>query len=134
MPEGQPPIEEVANRLAHEVLVIHRETYGVGAAEARAHIHDDEVIVTLDRIELLANERFLISRGQAEMVIQTRSAYQTAVRDSFSAAVERATGRRVIGFSSITNLDPDYVVEYFRLGPEVKTDLKEPDQRQTDSV
>ena len=39
------------------------------------------------------------------------------VGDSFIAAVERATGRRVTGFLSRMNLDPHFVVEIFRLAP-----------------
>ena len=37
---------------------------------------------------------------------------------TFIAAVERATGRRVTSFLSKMNLNPHFVVEIFRLGPE----------------
>ena len=75
------------------------------------------MIVVLDDIELLPNERFLAERGQQELVTQVRTQYQVAVRANFSAAVERATGRTVVGFASTTTLgDPSFSVEIFRLG------------------
>jgi hypothetical protein len=43
--------------------------------------------------------------------------FQEAIETTFSSAVERATGRRVIAFLSQTNLDPNFAVEIFRLAP-----------------
>ena len=50
---------------------------------------------------------------------QVRTRYQHAIRSSLSAAIERATGRRVIGFASTTNVDePRFVAVVFKLeGP-----------------
>ena len=96
---------------------IHREAHGTGARTSWAHVHDDEVVVTLDQIELLPLERFLIERGEADNVLLFRSLYQQAAQEVFTAAVERATGRRVKAFTSMTSLDPPYAVEYFRLAP-----------------
>jgi hypothetical protein len=42
--------------------------------------------------------------------------YQHAIQASFRAAVERATGRRVIGFASMTSFDDHpFVAEIFKL-------------------
>ena len=49
-----------------------------------------------------------------------RSAYQEAIAPTFVAAVEHATGRRVVGFLSSTHLDPTFTVEFFRLAPAQK--------------
>ena len=68
-------------------------------------------------MEMLPAEQFLIDSGEAEGVIHVRSRYQTAIEATFRAAVERGTGRRVVSFASITELDPNYVIETFRLGP-----------------
>lgn len=96
---------------------IHEESYGKGARRTETFVGDDWVIVVLDDIELLPNENFLVERGEHELVTRVRTQYQVAVRANFSAAVERATGRTVIGFASTTTLaDPPFSVEIFRLG------------------
>ena len=70
----------------------------------------------LDDLELLPNEEFLLSSGMGDGVIEVRGRYQQAIETTFRAAVERATGRQVTSFASVTKLEPHYVVEIFRLG------------------
>lgn len=113
---------EVEERLAADLLQIHRESYGRGAAEARAHLLGDTVLLILDGIELLPNEEFMIGAGEADGVLAIRARYQSAIEATFRAAVERATGRRVVSFASVTKLAPHYSVEIFRLG-EPREDL-----------
>jgi uncharacterized protein YbcI len=111
--------------LAEELMAIHRESYGKGADRARVHILDDMVVALLDEIELLPNEAFMVDAGRTDAVLQIRHQYQQAIETTFRAAVERATGRRVVSFASNTQLDPNYSVEFFRLGPAHVTDLDE---------
>lgn len=103
--------------IAQELLRIHEESYGASAARAQALLGEDSVVVFLDDLELQRSEEFLIGAGQAQAVIDVRGRYQQAIETTFRAAVERATGRRVISFVSATKLDPNYVVEIFRLAP-----------------
>jgi uncharacterized protein YbcI len=103
--------------LAEELLKIHRETYGKGAQTPHAYLLGSAVVCFLDDLELLPNEEFMLEREMADAVVDIRQRYQEAVGDSFIAAVERATGRRVTGFLSRMNLDPHFVVEIFRLAP-----------------
>ncbi len=73
-------------------------------------------MVILDDLELLPNERFLLENGNADTVMQVRSQYQQAIRATFSAAIERATGRSVIGFASTTSIEePRFAAEIFKL-------------------
>ncbi len=73
-------------------------------------------MVILDDLELLPNEKFLLENGDAGTVMQVRSQYQQAIQATFSAAIERATGRSVIGFASTTSLDePRFAAEIFKL-------------------
>jgi uncharacterized protein YbcI len=118
---------DVEQQLAEELHRLHRESYGRGAAEARVYVHDDLVVCLLDELELLPNEEFLLSRGMGEGVIDVRTRYQRAIETTFRAAVERVTGRRTVSFMSMTQLDPNYVVEVFRLGPHEEVTLEEPD-------
>ena len=113
-----PTAEEIADEICRELQAIHRESYGRPAASAEAHVLGDTVIVLLDEVELLPNEEFLISQGHEEAVAKVRTQYQQAIGPTFRAAVERATGQRVIGFASHVQVEePRFMAEIFRLEP-----------------
>jgi uncharacterized protein YbcI len=118
-PEEQrdPPSDaEVTAEISREILRIHEESYGKGAAEAHTYIGEGFVVVVLDDLELLPNEKFLVENGKHDTVLQVRTQYQHAIQASFRAAIERATGRNVIGFASTTSMDePRFVAEIFKL-------------------
>jgi uncharacterized protein YbcI len=106
----------VSDEISREILRIHEESYGKGAGMAHTYIGEGFVVVVLDDLELLPNEKFLIDKGQQDTVIQVRTQYQVAIQASFRAAIERATGRSVIGFASTTSMDePRFVAEIFKL-------------------
>ena len=111
-----PSEAEVRDEVSREILRIHEESYGKGAGQAHTYLGGDFVVVILDDPELLPNEAFLIESGQQDTVAMVRRQYQQAIRASFSAAIERATGRRVIGFASTTSMEePRFVAELFKL-------------------
>jgi uncharacterized protein YbcI len=111
-----PSTGEVESEVSREILRIHEESYGKGAGKAKAFVGDDFVVVVLDDLELLPNERFLVENGHTDTVIDVRSRYQHAIQTTFSAAIERATGRTVIGFASATSIeDPRFAAEIFKL-------------------
>src|SRR5438067_395672 len=99
-------MSDPATMIAGELMEIHRDSYGVGAASVSVMIGDDAVVVFLDGIELPSSEQFLVDAGDGDAVIDFRSRYQRAIEHHFSAAVERATGRRVVSFLSATQLSP----------------------------
>ncbi len=71
----------------------------------------------LDDLQLLPNEKFLVENGKGETVMQVRTQYQHAIQATFKAAIERATGRSVIGFASTTSIEePRFAAEIFKLG------------------
>ena len=113
-----PTQRSVEDEICRDILAIHRDSYGRSAGDAQAHVMNDTVIVILDDLELLPNEEYLIEHGRADAVKDLREQFQQAIRPTFSAAVERATGRRVLGFASHAQLDePRFAIEIFRLGP-----------------
>jgi uncharacterized protein YbcI len=118
-PLRDPHLARLAQDAAEEVHRIHHATHGVGAAKARGDFFGEStLIVFLDGIELLANEEFLISQGDAETVMHSRTRFQEAVGERFIAAVERAIGRRVETFNSVTNLEGSrFAAEIFTLEP-----------------
>jgi uncharacterized protein YbcI len=112
------PEQEMTEEISREILAIHNDSYGRGASSATAHLLDDTVVVLLDGLELLPAEEFLIESGSQDAVMTMRDQFQKAIEVTFRAAVERATGRRVIGFTSHSQLDePRFSVEIFRLEP-----------------
>lgn len=113
----QPPTQqEIQDELAREILRIHDESYGRGARSPKAIFDGDWVIVLLGDLELLPNEKFLVENGKADSVTQVRTQYQLAIQSCLRAAVERATGRTVIGFTSTTSVEePRFVAEVFKL-------------------
>ena len=117
MSEQAGRLQEVEEAIAADLLRIHRDSYGTGAGSVRAYINDDSVLVILDDLELQRSEEFMIGAGEGQSVLDVRNHYQQAIETTFRAAVERATGRRVVSFVSATKLDPNYAVEIFRLAP-----------------
>jgi len=111
-----PSAGEVEDAISREILKIHEESYGSGAGRAHTYVGEGFVVVVLDDLELLPNERFLVENGKSDTVMQVRSNYQRAIQSTFSAAIERATGRTVVGFASTTSIEePEFVAEIFKL-------------------
>lgn len=109
---------EVAAIISEEISAIHTATYDTPVKSATTHVLDDIVVAVLD-IELTVIEQRMVQFGRGELVHELRHAVQIAEEITFTAAVEHATGRRVVAFSSHTHLDPPFVAELFRLGPSV---------------
>ena len=111
-----PSKEETCLTISREIAAIHSKGYGVEVEKQQTHVLDDTVLTVLD-VTLTPAERTLVERGRGDAVQLMRHEFQEAVGANFKAVVERATGRRVVAFSSHTNLDPPFVSELFRLGP-----------------
>ena len=62
-------------------------------------------------------EQTLLDGGRGSAVIQQRMEFQEVMRERFEEVVERATGRRVIGFMSGNQQHPDLMCEVFILEP-----------------
>ena len=65
-------------------------------------------------------EQTLLEGGRGHSVIQQRMEFQELMRERFQSVIEDATGRKVIGFMSGNQQDPDFMCEVFILAP---TDL-----------
>lgn len=107
---------DAGGAISRDLKRIFVESYGGGVLEARTWMMDEVVLAVLD-LELTPAERTLVAAGRSQTVRETRNQFQLAIGASFSAAVERATGRRVTTFLSETNVEPPFAVELFRLAP-----------------
>jgi uncharacterized protein YbcI len=103
------------------MVALLKEYYGVGPTQTKTYYHDD-LVVCLLRGGFTRVERTLLEGGRGQAVIQQRMEFQEVMRDRFQQVIEDATGRRVVGFMSGNQQDPDMICEVFVLAP---TDLFE---------
>jgi uncharacterized protein YbcI len=123
--DGEPPTDgRRALAISNAITRLHREYYGRGPDGARTIIQRNYVITFLDDIYTQV-ERTLIDAGERETVKETRLAFQRAMKDKFSAAVEEVMGRKVIAFLSQVHFDPDLSQETFVLEPEAEDAVPE---------
>jgi uncharacterized protein YbcI len=103
--------------ISNAVVRIYKQYFGKGPTKARAYYDGDVVTCVLSDVYTRA-ERTLLSRGRGALVLQQRHELQKAVREEFIAAIEDITERKVIGFFSGNQPDPDLSVEVFVLAPQ----------------
>jgi uncharacterized protein YbcI len=108
-----------ATAVGNAITRLHRERYGRGATTTRTVVSrsGEHVVAFLEDIYTPA-ERTLIDAGDWETVKATRQAFQLAMREAFSEAVEAIMGRKVIAFMSQVHVDPDLAAEIFVLEPD----------------
>jgi uncharacterized protein YbcI len=117
--EGAMPTEwkeptGASTAIGNAITRLHREYHGRGATTTRTVISRNHVVVFLDDI-YTPLERTLIDAGSWEQVKQTRQAFQMAMRERFTAAVENELQRKVVAFMSQVHVDPDMAAEIFAL-------------------
>jgi uncharacterized protein YbcI len=112
-----PQLGSQALAISNAIVRMHREYYGRGATRARTVIQRNYVVAFLEDI-YTPLERTLIEAGNREQVVNTRTAFQIAMTEKFSSAVEEIMDRKVIAFMSQVHFDPDMAAEIFVLAPE----------------
>jgi uncharacterized protein YbcI len=111
---SQPDVGPRPAAISNAITRLHREYYGRGATTARTLIQRDYVAVFMDDVYTPV-ERTLIDAGMQDSVRETRHAFQQAMRERFSQAVEEIMGRRVVAFMSQVHFEPDMSAELFVL-------------------
>jgi len=101
------------------LVALLKEYYGRGPSRVKSYFQDDLVVCIL-RGGFTRVEETLLEGGRGAAVIEQRVAFQELMRERFERVVEGATGRKVIGFMSGNQQDPDMMCEVFILDP---TDL-----------
>jgi uncharacterized protein YbcI len=101
------------------LVALLKEFYGRGPTQAKSYYQDDLVVCVL-RGGYTQVEQTLRDGGRGSAVIEQRMAFQELMRERFEAVIEKATGRKVIGFMSGNQQEPDLMCEVFILAP---TDL-----------
>ena len=107
---------DVLTAISEGMVALLKDYYGRGPTQAKTYYHDDLVVCVL-RGGFTRVEQTLLESGHGGDVIRQRMVFQDVMRDRFEAVVEQATGRKVIGFMSGNQQDPDMICEVFVLAP-----------------
>ena len=110
---------DVLTAISDGMVALLKEFYGRGPTRAKSY-YEDDLVVCLLRGGFTRVEQTLLAGGRGSSVIQQRMEFQELMREHFTAVIEEATGRQVIGFMSGNQQTPDMMCEVFVLAP---TDL-----------
>ena len=113
--QGKPSTHgDVLTAISDGIVALLKEYYGRGPTRAKSY-YEDDLVVCLLRGGFTRVEQTLLEGGRSSAVIEQRMAFQDVMRDRFVAVIEQATRRRVIGFMSGNQQDPDIMSEVFIL-------------------
>jgi uncharacterized protein YbcI len=107
---------EELTAISDGLVALLKEYYGRGPTQAKSYYQDDLVVCIL-RGGFTQVEQTLRDGGRGSAVIEQRLAFQELMRERFEEVVEKATGRKVIGFMSGNQQEPDLMCEVFVLDP-----------------
>jgi uncharacterized protein YbcI len=110
---------DVVTAISDGIVALLKEFYGRGPTRTKTY-YEDDLVVCLLRGGFSRVEQTLLEGGRGTSVIQQRMEFQDVMRERFQGVIERAIGRRVIGFMSGNQQHPDIMCEVFILAP---TDL-----------
>jgi uncharacterized protein YbcI len=108
------PRGDVRTAISDGIVALLKEFYGRGPDKTKTYVNGD-LVVCLLRGGFTRVEQTLREGGHGDDVIRQRMAFQDVMRDRFTEVVEDATGRRVIGFMSGNQQNPDMICEIFVL-------------------
>ena len=110
---------EELTAISDGLVALIKEFYGRGPTQTKSYYQDDLVVCVM-RGGYTQVEQTLREGGRGSAVIQQRMEFQELMRERFEGVIEEATGRKVIGFMSGNQQEPDLMCEVFVLSP---TDL-----------
>ncbi len=105
---------DVRTAISDGLVALLKEFYGRGPDRTKTYVSGD-LVVCLLRGGFTRVEQTLLDGGHGDDVIRQRMAFQNVMRERFEAVVEDATGRKVVGFMSGNQQDPDMLCEIFIL-------------------
>ena len=109
-------IGDVRTEISNGLVALLKDYYGRGPERTKTYVSDD-LVVCLLRGGFTRVEQTLLEGGHGDDVIRQRMVFQEVMRDRFEKVVEDATGRKVVGFMSGNQQDPDMICEIFVLAP-----------------
>ena len=100
--------------ISNAMVGLKKEFYGKGPTKAKTYINDNYVFCVLQG-GLTRNEETLLAAGEETLVREYRLRFQEAMAAPTTEAIERLTGRKVIGYHSQVVFDPEHGFEIFVL-------------------
>lgn len=101
---GQSGVDRAA--ITRDIVRVLRSLVGRGPTKAKAYVHDDCALVLL-REGHTTSEGTIFEAGGARTVAQDRVDLSEVIREPLIETIERHTGRRVVGFMSSSQQNPD---------------------------
>lgn len=99
-------VEGVAAKISREIVQLLKRHVGRGPTKARTYLNDECVLVLL-REGHTTSEQTIFKSGGARSVAQSRVDISELLRDPLMQIVEQHTGRKVAGFLSSSQQNPD---------------------------
>ena len=113
-PKPSPRDGDVLTAISDGLVALFKEFYGKGPTRAKSYFQDDLVVCVL-RGGYSRVEQTLLDGGRGAAVVHQRMEFQELMRDRFAEVINKATGRKVIGFMSGNQQNPDMICEVFVL-------------------
>jgi uncharacterized protein YbcI len=115
---------DVLTAISEGMVALLKEFYGRGPTRVKSY-YEDDLVVCLLRGGFSRVEQTLFEGGRGQAVIEQRMEFQDLMRARFEDVIRETTGRRVIGFMSGNQQDPDIMCEVFILAPTDLVDIDE---------
>ncbi len=104
----------ITAEVSNAMVGLKKKFYGRGPDAAKSFINDNYVFCVLDG-GLTQNERTMLDAGEERLVREFRLRFQEVMAEPVTEAVERITGRKVLGYHSQIVFDPTVGIEIFIL-------------------
>jgi uncharacterized protein YbcI len=99
-------VEGRAAKISREVVQLLKQQVGRGPTKARTYVNDECVLVLL-REGHTVSEQTMFASGSAREVAQSRVDISEVLREPLKRIIEQHMGRKVDGFLSSSQQDPD---------------------------
>ena len=119
MPAPAPPFtgDALLAAVTEAMVGLHERYHHRSPASAHTQLIDDELLACVMGGVYTNLEKTMIELEQRVVVRETRSTFQSAMRETFVGEVQRLSGRHVRAFMSQSHVGPDLEVELFLLDP-----------------
>jgi uncharacterized protein YbcI len=104
----------VRMEISNAMVGLKKRFYGKGPVKARTYINDNYVFCVMEG-GLTTNEQTLLEAGHDDVVRSYRLKFQETMTKPTTEAIEKITGRRVIGYHSQIVFRPERAFEIFVL-------------------
>jgi uncharacterized protein YbcI len=107
--------------VSNAMVSLKKEFYGKGPTGAKSYFNDNYVFCVMEG-GLTRNEETLLDAGEEHLVRSYRLRFQESMTKTTTEAIEKITGRGVLGYHSQIVFHPAFTFEIFVLDSPVEED------------